>query len=113
MYSLKQKEAYWLELMPGVQLYVKPLTSALMLRVQADLPPSNGDEDNHDWYVEFVKHIALAAIEKWSGIGDADGNLADVTRDNVWCLLDDYQLFTEFQTQYLADYQARQSEKNA
>lgn len=112
MYKLKTREPYWFDLIDGVQLYVKPVTSALMLRVQADMPSKSDEIDERDWFVEFVKHIALAAIIKWSGIGDADGEPADVTREHVWCLLDDYQIFTEFQSKYLGEYEQRQQEKN-
>lgn len=113
MYKLTAKEPFWFDLIDGVQLYVKPITSALMLKVQGSMPQRDDDADEREWFVEFIKHVALAAIMKWSGIGDANGEPAEITKENVWCLLDDYQIFTEFQSKYLGDYEQRQQEKNA
>lgn len=113
MYTLKNKQPYNLVLFEGVELNVKPITSALMLKVQSEMPPRAEDQNEHDWYILFVKQIAANAINSWSGIGDVDGNLAEVNYDNVSALLDDYQIFTEFQSKYLSDYESRQAEKNA
>lgn len=102
-----------LELMPGVTITVMPITAEVIAVAQADpdlvravaplaADPSDGDGDgaaeddssvrtlarNPILHVAFSKAIARAAISGWTGVGDADGNVIEVSPKGINRLLD-------------------------
>jgi hypothetical protein len=86
---------YWLDLMPGVRLHVKPYGRTLQSEVMTVL----GDAPDPG---AFVSETAERAILNWEGIGDPDGNPLPCNADNVAALLDDPRAFAAFQEAYLA-----------
>jgi hypothetical protein len=81
---------YWCELVPGVRVKLRPLTTALMVAARsdpaiADLPKEARTEEAA---LAMAKALARSAILDWDGIGDAEGNAIAVSPDAIDALLD-------------------------
>ena len=105
----------WCELIPGVRVRLRPLTTALMVSARgdpaiADLPEGAATEEAA---LLMAKALARRAILAWEGIGDADGNPIDPTPDAIDALLDIWPAFEAFQTHYVAKALILDAEKNA
>ena len=66
----------WCDLIPGVRVKLRPLTTALMVSARgdpaiADLPEGAATEEAA---LAMAKALARRAVLAWEGIGDADGN---------------------------------------
>jgi len=108
-------EPRWLELLPGVRLKLRPLTTALMVAARADpaveaMPPAATPEDVA---LAMAKAVARLAILEWEGIGDAEGRPLPVSPDAVDALLDLWPAFEAYQAQYVARGLMLDAEKNA
>ncbi|HCE10148.1 MAG TPA: hypothetical protein DEQ40_16400 [Oxalobacteraceae bacterium] len=127
--SLPQ-EPYWLDLAGGARVKVKPLTSADHVaahgHARQDADAKNGivrdvdgkcpDETdmirlNADYFQSFAIHLALDGIVEWEGVGDKDGNLAEVTPENIKTLAMTPGI--NFATKYTEFMNAVKSEGNA
>jgi len=107
-------EPRWLDLLPGVRLRLRPLTTALMVAARADaaveaLPPEASTED---LALAMAKAVARIAILEWEGVGDADGTPVGVTREGIDALLDIWPAFEAFQSAYVAKALLLDAEKN-
>ena len=105
----------WCDLIPGVSVKLRPLTTALMVSARgdpaiADLPEGAATEEAA---LAMAKALARRAILAWEGIGDADGNPIDPTPDAIDALLDIWPAFEAFQTHYVAKALILDAEKNA
>ena len=108
-------EPHWHELAPGVQVHLRPLTTALMVAARndpavQDLPEDATDEESA---LAFARALARVAILDWEGVGDADGNPIPVSPEAIDALLDLWPLFEAFQTGYVAKGLLLEQEKNA
>jgi len=108
-------EPTWLDLGHGVQVKLRPLTTALMVAARGDpavqaLGEDAGDEESA---LAFAKALARVAILDWEGVGDADGNPIPVSPEAIDALLDLWPLFEAFQTGYVARGLLLEQEKNA
>lgn len=106
---------FWCELVPGVRVKLRPLTTALMVAARsdpaiADLPKEARTEEAA---LAMAKALARSAILDWEGIGDAEGNVIAVTPDAVDALLDIWPIFEAFQSLYVAKGLLLDAEKNA
>jgi hypothetical protein len=106
---------YWCELVPGVRLKLRPLTTALMVAARsdpaiADLPKEARTEEAA---LAMAKALARSAILDWDGIGDAEGNAIAVSPDAIDALLDIWPIFEAFQSLYVAKGLLLDAEKNA
>ncbi len=104
----------WLDLLPGVRLQLRPLTTALMVSARGDaaiqaLPPEAGPEE---LAMIMAKAVARRAVLDWEGVGDADGNPVAVTPEGIDALLDIWPVFEAFQTRCLAPHLMLDQEKN-
>ena len=105
----------WCDLIPGVRLRLRPLTTALMVSARgdpaiADLPAGAATEEAA---LAMAKALARRAILAWEGIGDAEGNPIDPSPEAIDALLDLWPAFEAFQTLYVAKALLLDAEKNA
>jgi len=94
----------WLDLLPGVRLKLRPLTTALMVSARADpaveaLPPEATTEE---LALAMAKAVARRAVLDWEGVGDAEGNPVSVTPEGIDALLEIWPAFEAFQAAYVA-----------
>ncbi|MCE6949766.1 hypothetical protein LAZ29_02365 [Cereibacter sphaeroides] len=105
----------WCDLIPGVRVRLRPLTTALMVSARgdpavADLPEGAATEEAA---LAMAKALARRAILEWEGIGDADGNPIEPSPEAIDALLDLWPAFEAFQTHYVARALLLDAEKNA
>ena len=105
----------WCDLIPGVRVKLRPLTTALMVSARgdpaiADLPEGAATEEAA---LAMANALARRAIIGWEGIGDADGNPIDPSPEAIEALLDLWPAFEAFQTLYVAKALLLDAEKNA
>ena len=105
----------WCDLIPGVRVRLRPLTTALMVSARgdpaiADLPEGAATEEAA---LAMAKALARRAIIGWEGIGDADGNPIEPSPEAIEALLDIWPVFEAFQTLYVAKALLLDAEKNA
>jgi len=104
----------WLDLITGLRLQLRPLTTSLMVAARAD-PAIQGlatGASDDERAVAFAKALARLAILEWEGVGDEDGKLLPLTPEAIDALLDLWPLFEAFQTQYVAKGLLIDAEKN-
>lgn len=104
----------WCDLIPGVRVRLRPLTTALMVAARgdpaiADLPEGAATEEAA---VAMAKALARRAILEWEGIGDTDGNPIEPSPEAIDALLDLWPAFEAFQTLYVAKALLLDAEKN-
>jgi hypothetical protein len=105
----------WLDLLPGVRLRLRPLTTALMVSARADpavetLPPEATTEE---LALAMAKAVARRAVLDWEGVGDAEGNPVGVSPEGIDALLEIWPAFEAFQAAYVAKGLLLEQEKNA
>jgi hypothetical protein len=106
---------FWCDLVPGVRVKLRPLTTALMVAARsdpaiADLPKEARTEEAA---LAMAKALARSAILDWEGIGDVVGEPLPVSPDAIDALLDIWPIFETFQTVYVAKGLLLDAEKNA
>jgi hypothetical protein len=105
----------WCDLIPGVRVKLRPLTTALMVAARGDpavaaLPEGAATEEAA---LAMARALARRAILEWEGIGDADGNPIAPSPEAIDALLDLWPAFEAFQTHYVAKALLLDAEKNA
>jgi len=105
----------WCELVPGVRVKLRPLTTALMVAARsdpaiADLPK---DARTEEAALAMAKALARMAILDWEGVGDAEGAPLVVSPEAIDALLDIWPIFEAFQSLYVAKGLLLDAEKNA
>ncbi|SIS92057.1 hypothetical protein [Phaeovulum vinaykumarii] len=105
----------WLDLAPGLQLKLAPLTTALMVAARADpglaaLPEGATQEE---LALAMAKAVARLAILDWEGVADEACAPTAVTPEGIDALLDIWPVFEAFQTRYVARGLMLDAEKNA
>ncbi|NHB78380.1 hypothetical protein [Rhodobacter calidifons] len=103
----------WCDLIPGVRVRLRPLTTALMVSARgdpaiADLPEGAATEEAA---LAMAKALARRAIIGWEGIGDAAGHPIDPRPEAIDALLDIWPAFEAFQTLYVAKALLLEAEK--
>ena len=104
----------WCDLIPGVRVKLRPLTTALMVSARgdpaiADLPEGVATEEAA---LAMAKALARRAILDWEGIGDAGGEPLPVSPEAIDALLDLWPAFEAFQSSYVAKALLLDAEKN-
>jgi hypothetical protein len=105
----------WCNLIPGVRVRLRPLTTALMVSARGDPAIANLPEEaaTEEAALAMAKALGRRAIIAWEGIGDADGNPIDPGPEAIDALLDLWPAFEAFQTHYVAKALFLDAEKNA
>jgi len=104
----------WLDLITGLRLQLRPLTTSLMVAARAD-PAIQGlaiTASDDERAVAFAKALARLAILDWEGVGDASGVPLAPSEAAIDALLDLWPVFEAFQTQYVAKGLLIDAEKN-
>ena len=110
------KEKQKLDLGYGVSVTCEPLTSAIFAAARNDATIPKLDEDRQNTELvtnELVKSIARLTIVEWDGIGDADGNVIDPDAVGINAMLDVWQLYDAFNTQFVGPFLLLREEGNA
>lgn len=104
----------WCDLIPGVRVRLRPLTTALMVSARGDPAIADPPEGaaTEEAALAMAKALARRAIIDWEGIGDADGNPIDPSPEAIDALLDLWPAFEAFQTLYVAKALLLDAEKN-
>ncbi|MFH1157604.1 MAG: hypothetical protein V1721_01775 [Pseudomonadota bacterium] len=106
-----KREPYWINLLDGVSLYVRPATTALIMAARAATLKENIENDI-ERASALIRHLGRLAILEWKGIGDPDGNPAPVTPETVGALLDLWPVSEAFERLYLTPALLLEQEKN-
>jgi hypothetical protein len=127
-----QKEPRWIDLAMGVRIQVLPVTTHAMTAAKRDrafleemsrFQPEELTEEaarqvlmdterGDALGIAMAKALARKVIIGWEGVGDEDGNPAEVTPEGIDALLDLWQMFQAFQVNYLQAALTLESEKN-
>ena len=104
----------WQDLVPGVRVQLRPLTTALMVATRSypaveAMPTDASDEERA---VAFARALARRAVLAWEGVGDAEGNVLDPSPEAIDALLDLWPVFEAFQLTYVSKGLLLESEKN-
>lgn len=112
-------EPRWLDLGHGVQLFVEPLTTAIMLAARNDpaivavAADADSTSTNDDLARIVAKAVARIVVKDWEGVGDEDGKTLPLTPEGIDALLELWPIFEAFQTKYIAGALILDAEKNA
>ncbi len=113
--SPKSSEPFWIDLLPGVRVQVKPISVAMMLVARA----SAGDafrsaERDSIQYANAALTVSLAhqGIVAWEGVGDAEGEPLPVTPEHVDLLLAEWPAFQALDDRYTRPALIQADEKN-
>lgn len=113
--SAPRRDPYWLDLIAGVRVKVKPITVAAIIAARqaaADAAKDGGDDMIYNSSAAFTARMARWGVLDWEGVGDADGKPADVTPENVDALLEHWQAFDAIDRQYVMPALIQDAEKN-
>lgn len=109
----------WVELIPGLRVQLRPLTTALMVAARADpaldLAAMAGDDmptATEALALTMAKALARQAILDWEGVGDAEGRPLPASPAAIDALLDVWPVFEAFQTIYVSKGLLLDAEKN-
>ena len=107
-------EPQWLDLGHGVHLQLLPLTTALMVATRSDPAVLGLDAgaSNDTRAAVFATALACRAVVDWEGVGDADGNVMEVTPEGVDALLSLWPIFEAFNLHYVSRGMLLDAEKN-
>ena len=109
MIRLDLKRApYWLDVADGLRLQVRPATSALIMGARVAALKEDGVERG----TALLRQLALLAILDWEGVGDEDGNKAEVNPDTILALMDLWPVAEAFERLYLLPALVLDQEKN-
>jgi hypothetical protein len=108
----------WVDLIPGLRVQLRPLTTALMVAARADptldLAAAEGEDavPTEALALTMAKALARQAILDWEGVGDAEGQPLPVSPAAIDALLDIWPVFEAFQTIYVSKGLLLDAEKN-
>ena len=107
-------EPQWLDLGHGVRLQLLPLTTALMVATRSDpaVQDLEPDASNDSRAAVFAGALARRAIIDWEGVGDADGNVLEITPEGIDALLSLWPIFEAFNLLYVSRGMLLDAEKN-
>ena len=114
--SAETHAPYWLDLLPGVRVRVRPASVAMMLAARQAVGEVVRGEDRDDLdlrtNIALVGEVSRRAIMEWEGVGDAHGAPLPVTPENIDKLMEVWAAFDEFDNRYVAPALVRDQEKN-
>jgi hypothetical protein len=105
-----KREPYWLDLVPGVRMHVRPCTTALIMAARARVADANGDAGTRT--AALLRELAILAIDAWEGIGDHDGEEMPVSPEAIAAIMDLWPVAEAFERLYLGPAMVLDDEKN-
>lgn len=109
------REPFWLDIVPGVRVQFRPITVAAILLARtaaADVLRAGGDDAMVKAGVAFTSSLAHSGIAAWSGIGDADGNPVEPTKETIEAALEHWPVFDAIDRLYVGPALIQDAEKN-
>ena len=114
--SANPQEPFWLDLIPGVRIRVRPITVASMLVAREVVSRVYRDEDQTDVTTRagmaLVHELARRGIAEWEGVGTAEGEPAPVTVETIDALLEHWPAYDALDALYVGPALRRAEEKN-
>ncbi len=114
--AARERDPYWLDLLPGVRIKVKPITVAAIIAARqtaAEAMKTPTDDGIFLGSAAFTRSVARWGILEWEGVGDADGAPVEPTPENIDALLEHWQAFDAIDRLYVAPALIGIDEKNA
>jgi len=111
-----QREPFWIDLLPGVRVKVRPVTVAAIIAARQAAAEAMKDSGENAVFVgsaAFTCSIARWGFLEWSGVGDADGSPIEPTPETIDALLEVWQAFDAIDRLYVAPALIQADEKNA
>ena len=105
----------WLDLVPGVRAQFRPITVAAILLARtaaADVLRAGGDDAMVKAGIAFTRSLAHSGIAAWEGIGDADGNPVEPTKETIDAALEHWPVFDAIDRLYVGPALIQDAEKN-
>jgi len=109
------REPFWLDLLPGVRVQFRPITVTAILLARtaaADVLRAGGDDAMVKAGCAFTRSLAHSGIAAWEGIGDADGNPVEPTKETIDAALEVWSLFDAIDRLYVGPALLQDAEKN-
>jgi hypothetical protein len=97
----------------GAWIELEPLTSSLVARAQADLPPDIAERPQEEIQVLLLVRLATLAAVAWEGIAAADGTPLPISAEGVVELMDWWPALNKVKDAWFAPYLAVFTEGNA
>lgn len=103
----------WITLMPGVDVQVAPMSSAIWMAAIASpaVQAATLARSATDWTFALGIEIAQRVILDWRGVGDLDGNVLAVSPGGITALLHERDPFDAFYDQYIGPWMQVTDEK--
>lgn len=114
--AARERDPYWLDLLPGVRIKVRPLTVAAIIAARqaaAEAMKTAADDGIFLGSAAFTRSVARWGILEWEGVGDAAGAPVEPTPENIDALLEHWQAFDAVDRLYVAPALIGIDEKNA
>jgi len=110
------REPFWLDVMPGVRIKLRPVTVAAILAARAaaaEMLRKGGENAEAKAGFAFTRALARSGIIEWEGIGDQDGNPIATTPEAIDAALECWPVFDAIDRLYVAPVLLQADEKNA
>ena len=110
-----EREPFWLDIVPGVRAQFRPISVAAILLARtaaADVLRAGGKDAMVKAGVAFTSSLAHSGIAAWEGIGDADGNPVEPSRDTIDAALELWPVFDAIDRLYVGPALIPDAEKN-
>lgn len=112
------RDPFWLDLLPGVRVQVRPISVRSMLLARAaagEVLKAAGEQDDGTIGAgeAFTRALAQSGIIAWEGIGNAEGTPVDPDPERINQLLDYWPAFDSIDRLYVAPALTQDVEKNA
>lgn len=105
-----KRENFWLELINGVRVHVRPASTALVMAARVAALQENAEPAVRS--TALIKRLAQLAILEWEGVGGEDGEALPVTPEGVFALMDLWPVAEAFERLYLGPALLLEQEKN-
>jgi hypothetical protein len=109
------REPFWLDIVPGVRVQFRPISVAAILLARtaaADVLRAGGEDAMVKAGVAFTSSLAHSGIAAWEGIGDADGNPVEPTKETINAALELWPVFDATDRLYVGPALIQDAEKN-
>jgi hypothetical protein len=114
--AAQQREPFWLDLIPGVRVRVRPITSAAIIAARhaaADAMKDVAEAERVSLAsAAFTRSVVLWGVVDWEGVGDAGGKPIKPTPDAIDELLEVWPAFDALDRLYVAPALVLDDEKN-
>ncbi|MDI3470372.1 MAG: hypothetical protein OJF62_002435 [Pseudolabrys sp.] len=109
------REPFWRDIVPGVRVQFRPINVAAILLARtaaADVLRAGGEDAMVKAGVAFTSSLAHSGIVAWEGVGDADGNPVEPTKETIDAALELWPVFDAIDRLYVGPALIQDAEKN-